>query len=30
VQRLELDAMVNPPALHVSTSSGATVIRRLP
>jgi len=30
VLRLELDTMVNPPALHVSTETGATVIRRLP
>ena len=30
VQRLELDLMVNPPALHVSTNSGATSIRVFP
>jgi hypothetical protein len=30
VQRMELDTMVTPPALHVSTNSGATVIRVLP
>jgi hypothetical protein len=30
VHRIELDTMVNPPALHVSTETGATVIRRLP
>jgi streptogramin lyase len=30
VQRMELDMMVSPPALHVSTETGATVIRRLP
>lgn len=30
VERLELDRMVSPPALHVSTNSGATVIRVLP
>lgn len=30
VQRLELDTMVSPPALHVSTQLGATVIRQLP
>ena len=30
VQRMELDTMVTPPALHVSTESGATVIRQLP
>jgi WD40 repeat protein len=30
VQRLELDTMVSPPALHVSTETGATVIRQLP
>ncbi len=30
VQRLELDTMVNPPTLHVSTNSGATSIRITP
>jgi hypothetical protein len=30
VQRLELDTMVNPPTLHVSTNSGATSIRIVP
>ena len=30
VQRLELDLMVSPPALHVSTNSGATTIRVFP
>jgi hypothetical protein len=30
VQRLELDTMVDPPALHVSTSGGAAVLRILP
>ena len=30
VQRLELDLMVNPPTLHVSTISGATSIRIVP
>jgi hypothetical protein len=30
VQRLELDTMVSPFALHVSTQTGATVIRQLP
>ncbi|MBI3182946.1 MAG: WD40 repeat domain-containing protein [Myxococcales bacterium] len=30
VRRLELDRMVNPPALHVSTERGAAVIRVLP
>jgi hypothetical protein len=30
VQRLELDLMVNPPVLHVSTNSGATSIRIVP
>jgi len=30
VQRLELDLMVNPPTLHVSTNSGATSIRITP
>ena len=30
VNRLELDMMVNPPALHVSTNTGASVIRMLP
>jgi hypothetical protein len=30
VQRMELDTMVTPPALHVSTQTGATVIRQLP
>ena len=30
VLRLELDKMVSPPALHVSTSRGATVLRVLP
>ncbi len=28
--RLQVDTMVNPPALHVSTSTGAAVIRVLP
>ena len=30
VTRLELDAMVKPPALHVSTAGGAAVLRVLP
>jgi hypothetical protein len=30
VNRLELDMMVNPPALHVSTSTGASTIRVFP
>lgn len=30
VRRLELDLMVQPPALHVSTDSGASVIRVFP
>lgn len=30
VQRLELDTMVNPPALHVATSSGAATLRQFP
>jgi hypothetical protein len=30
VRRLELDRMVDPPALHVSTYSGAAIIRQLP
>jgi len=30
VQRLELDTMVSPPALHVSTDTGAASIRTLP
>jgi hypothetical protein len=30
VQRLELDTMVSPPTLHVSTNSGATSIRIVP
>lgn len=30
VQRLELDTMVNPPALHVSTWTGAVVLRKFP
>jgi hypothetical protein len=30
VQRLELDTMVSPPTLHVSTNSGATSIRITP
>lgn len=30
VLRLELDTMVSPPALHVSTQTGATVLRKLP
>ena len=30
VMRLELDTMVSPPALHVSTRTGATVLRKLP
>ena len=29
VLRLELDTMVNPPALHVSTDAGAAVLRNL-
>jgi hypothetical protein len=29
VMRLELDLMVNPPALHVSTGGGAAVLRNL-
>ena len=30
VKRLELDTMVNPPALHVATATGASVIRVFP
>lgn len=30
VLRLEVDTMVNPPALHVSTWGGAAVLRQLP
>lgn len=30
VERMELDLMVSPPVLHVSTNSGATSIRVLP
>jgi hypothetical protein len=30
VQRLEVDTMVDPPALHVATASGAAVIRVFP
>ena len=30
VLRLELDTMVNPPALHVATDAGAAVLRVLP
>jgi hypothetical protein len=30
VQRMELDTMVAPPALHVSTETGAAVLRQLP
>ena len=30
VLRLELDQMVNPPALHVATAAGVAVIRKLP
>jgi hypothetical protein len=30
VRRLELDTMVNPPALHVSTESGVSVFRVFP
>ena len=30
VHRLELDTMVDPPALHVATAGGATVLRQLP
>jgi hypothetical protein len=30
VQRLELDAMVSPPALHVATQTGAASLRQLP
>ena len=30
VTRLELDTMVSPPALHVSTRTGATVLRQFP
>ena len=30
VNRLELDRMVTPPTLHVSTRTGATALRRLP
>lgn len=30
VQRLELDRMVDPPALHISTWGGAVVLRKLP
>jgi hypothetical protein len=30
IQRIELDRMVKPEALHVSTSAGAAVIRPIP
>jgi hypothetical protein len=30
VIRMELDLMVNPPALHVSTANGAATIRVFP
>ena len=30
VQRMELDMMVDPPALHVATSNGAATIRQFP
>jgi hypothetical protein len=30
IYRLELDTMVNPPALHVATAGGAAVLRVLP
>jgi hypothetical protein len=30
VQRLELDTMVEPPALHVATATGAATIRQFP
>jgi hypothetical protein len=30
VQSMELDRMVNPPTLHVATSTGAAAIRVLP
>jgi hypothetical protein len=30
VNRMELDTMVNPPALHVSTAAGASTIRVFP
>lgn len=30
VQRLELDTMVSPPALHVATATGAATIRQFP
>ena len=30
VNRMELDTMVNPPALHVATDTGAVTIRQLP
>ncbi|MFL5322426.1 MAG: WD40 repeat domain-containing protein [Myxococcaceae bacterium] len=30
ITRMSLDTMVNPPALHVSTNSGAAVIRVMP
>jgi hypothetical protein len=30
VQRLELDTMVSPPALHVSTATGFATLRKLP
>jgi hypothetical protein len=30
VQRLELDTMVDPPALHVATATGAATIRQFP
>jgi hypothetical protein len=30
VTRIELDRMVNPPALHVSTYTGASTLRQLP
>jgi hypothetical protein len=30
VLRLELDTMVNPPALHVATDAGAARLRQIP
>jgi hypothetical protein len=30
VYRLEVDTMVNPPALHVATAGGAAVLRQIP
>ncbi len=30
VRRLELDTLVTPPALHVSTASGFATLRKLP